>query len=265
MKKLSIGFLLVSCFIHILPLYANENSFSFGLENLFGYRSAESLYIEYKDVDYSQKSDYSETNTIIAPGFNVFGRFLGGRGFGGFFRVNALFPVFVDYTKKSSVPLVGGLISSSSGTWKPFDYNMVMTNIGGGVSWAIPLSETFNLIFDTGLALQADAFMSDDTNGTVILGLGIIGDVAFQYNISRLLRLEAGINLDLARGLGVYRFANKDLSMLTRDVIVSASPYIALGMKWGSGINRRKKANDREKVEEKNETDRQSYEVESSD
>jgi hypothetical protein len=105
MKRLSIGFLLVSLLIHITPLYANENSFSFGVENLFGYRSAESLFIDYKNVDYSQKIDYSETNAIIAPGFNMFGRFLGGRGFGGFFRVNALFPVSVDYTKKASARL----------------------------------------------------------------------------------------------------------------------------------------------------------------
>jgi hypothetical protein len=136
---------------------------------------------------------------------------------------------------------------------------MVMANIGGGVSWAIPLSETFNVVFDTGMALQVDAFMSADINGTVVTGLGIIGDVAFQYNISKLLRLEAGVNLDLTAGSGVYSFTDKELKMRTSDVIVSASPYIALGIKWGSGINRRKKANGREQTGEKKETDQQSY------
>jgi hypothetical protein len=91
MKRI-IGMSLILLILLSAMVYSNDNSISIGFENAFGYRHAKSDSITYNNINYENQIDYEETNSIVAPGFNIFGRFLNDRGIGGFFRSRFLFP-----------------------------------------------------------------------------------------------------------------------------------------------------------------------------
>ncbi|MDR0553189.1 MAG: hypothetical protein LBG76_00110 [Treponema sp.] len=207
-------------------LYAGDHYLTFGLENAFGFRYAEASSGELdEDIIISQETkSYQETNFSIAPGITFFGRFLSDKGIGGFGRVSLLFSVVNYYTISTDE-------SESEGTWTPANNGLMRAfNISGGISGAMPLSQNSNIVADGGLILEGGSakFREFDFSG-----IGMVGGLAFQSMLGGL-RLELGIRGSVTFGSSSVQ----NYRITTEDIMLQASPYLTLGIKFGDGIGK---------------------------
>jgi hypothetical protein len=211
-------------------VYAIDYTLYGGFDFSIGLRRMSSTKVEYNGRDYSDEIEVKERNTVLAPGASVMLRIENDKiNRASMIKFRYLFLSKMDTELTASTSSARNSASVDI-TNKYSDFNKAFfIDLCSGRTITMPMGNSGKLLLDIGPSLNFTIAETDNTTERAF-GLGLMLNSGFQLNLTKHLRLEPGLSVELNLVFGGR--TEPGLGVRSIGFMAPITPYLSLGYKF---------------------------------